>query len=327
MTPSDDNRGGSDSRHRREADLEAATQLLDMPLAARTRALLARYDLRPRKSLSQNFLVDQAAVDAIVSTATEYTDPDSVIVEIGAGLGALTVPLARTGRRLIAYETDPMLIRPLRLLTAPFSDATIMHRDITEEDLATVTPGHRLAVVGNLPYHLSGLLLRRIMEIGHRCDVAIVTVQAEVGQRLRASAGDSQYGLLSVFARYYLESVEPLRRIGPGAFLPPPQVSSMALALHPRHDPAADAGNLAASQECLLFDLIRAAFGHRRKTLRRSLLTSEHLGLSPDILEEALSISAVDGSLRAEQLDLHLFVRLARALYDIREIRQDEVSP
>ncbi len=295
-----------------EASAQQAAEvekLLKMPLRARTRRLLGLFDLRPRKSLSQNFLIDDAAADALAQAANEHSNPDTLMIEIGAGLGALTVPLANPGRELVAFETDKHLIPPLQLLTEPFPNVAVRHCDITEEDLGNFAPGRRLAVVGNLPYHITGLLLRALMEIGHRCDILIVTVQTEVAERLVAGPGDEQYGVLSVFADYYLECIETLRRLGPGAFLPRPDVDSLALALQPRPDPAEAAG-LNSQQEELLFRTIKAAFAHRRKTLRNSIAMSHHLDITKSELDEALADTGIDGGRRGEELDVQDFVRL-----------------
>ncbi len=295
-----------------------ASDLLEMPLKARTRRLLQLFDLRPRKSLSQNFLIDDAAADALAQAVDRYTEPDTLIIEIGAGLGALTVPLANLGRELAGFETDKHLIPPLQLLTEPFPNVAVRHCDITKEDLGNFAPGRRLAVVGNLPYHITGLLLRRLMEIGHRCDIIIVTVQTEVAERLVAGPGDEQYGVLSVFADYYLGRVEMLRRLGPGAFLPRPDVDSAALALHPLPDPAEAAG-LNSQQEELLFRTIKAAFAHRRKTLRNSMAMSHHLDITKSELDEALADAGVDGGRRGEELAVQDFVRLAAAIHSVME--------
>ncbi len=295
-------------------DAQPAAALLEMPLQARTGALLDRFNLRPRRALSQNFLIDDAVAKALASVALSGAQPESAVIEIGAGLGALTVPLAQSGRELVAFETDPHLIAALRYLLESFDRVRLEHADVTEVDLAALEPGRRLALAGNLPYHLTGLLLRSIMEIGHRCDVAMVTVQAEVGDRLSAGPGDDAYGVLSVFATYYMERIERVRRLRPGVFLPRPDVDSVALALYPRANPAGAAGDLTVEQQTMLPSVIRAAFGHRRKTLRNSLLTSPLLQIDRQALARALATAGVDGEHRAEQLPLEAFISIARAL-------------
>lgn len=299
-----------------KADVE---DLLAMSLAGRTRLLLKLYGLRPRRSLSQNFLVNEAAAETMARAVGEHSGPETLIVEIGAGLGALTVPLARLKRDLIAFETDGHLVPALELLLSAFANATVKHADITKEALGELAPGRRLAVAGNLPYHITGLLLRSLMEIGHRCDVIVVTVQAEVAERLRARAGDEQYGILSVCAAYYLERIAKLQTLGPSAFMPRPEVTSTALVLQPRRDPAAAAGGLTPAQEALLMRTIKAAFGHRRKTLRNAMAMSEHLDIAKDQLDCVLAEAGIDGSRRGEVLDLVDFVRLAIAIAGVTE--------
>ncbi len=307
----------SDPQHR-DAD---AQDLLGMSLPARTRRLLDLYDLRPRKSLSQNFLVDAAAADALAQAVGQHCGPDAMVVEIGAGLGALTVPLAELGRAVAAFETDPRLIPPLQLLTAQFPNVRIIHADITEQDLAGFAAGRQLAAVGNLPYHLTGLLLRALMEVGYCCDVIVVTVQAEVADRVTAAPGEEQYGMLSVFAHYYLELIETPRRLGPSAFVPRPDVDSVALILHPLPNPAENAGGLNRRQEQALFSTIKAAFAHRRKTLRNSLAASAHLDMAKDGLDGALAAAGIDGGRRGEELGIEDFVRLALAVDEAQQGR------
>ncbi len=318
MGPRDELDGVS---HAGEHDLPPVEALLRMPLRERTQTLLGCFDLRPRRSLSQNFLISDTAASKLADAVTGAAGPDTSIIEIGAGLGALTVPLAQSPHELVAFETDPHLVPVLRLLLEPFGNVRIEHADITQVELADLAPGRRLAIAGNLPYHLTGLILRSIMEIGHRCDVAVITVQAEVGDRLIAKPGDDSYGVLSVFAAYYLERVEVVRRLGPGVFLPRPEVDSIALALSPRRAPAQAAGALTPEQEQLLLEVIRAGFGHRRKTLRNSLATSPLLSADKRAVGRALAAAGVDAGCRAEQLPLEVFVRIAIEIARDQEAR------
>jgi len=295
--------------------------LLAMSPAARTRLLLKLYDLRPRRTLSQNFLVNEAAAEAIAQAIDVHSGSETLIVEIGARLGALTIPLARLNRDLIAFETDEHLVTALDLLLKAFPDVTLKHADITKEPLEKLAPDRRLAVVGNLPYHITGLLLQSLMELGHRCDVIVVTVQAEVAQRLAARAGDEQYGILSICAAYYLERVATLQMLGPDAFMPQPDVSSVALVLQPRCSPTAAAGGLTPAQERLLLSTVKAGFAHRRKTLRNSMAMSNHLDITKDQLDQALAEAGIDGDRRGESLELDDFVKLALAVERVTEAR------
>ncbi len=291
---------------------EHAERLLKMPLEARTRELMEAYDIRPRRSLSQNFLIAEGAVDQIVSAVLKTASKDSRYVEIGAGLGALTVPLAQSGREVVAFETDEALIEPIRLLMTPFENAEVRHADVTEVDLRSVARSQplALAIFGNLPYHLSGLLLRQLMEAGRRCEVIVVTVQTEVAERLVAGPGDDQYGVLSVFTAYYLADIATVCNIGPGAFYPQPTVGSTAVRLTPVRKPEEFPGGRPPEQRPMLSETIRAAFGHRRKTLRNSLALGLRQMEKSDITE-ALLAAGVDPSLRAEKLDIHNFSRIA----------------
>ncbi|MFP3903362.1 MAG: 16S rRNA (adenine(1518)-N(6)/adenine(1519)-N(6))-dimethyltransferase RsmA [Armatimonadota bacterium] len=292
---------------------DAAARLLQMPLEVRTRELMRLYDIRPRRSLSQNFLTAEGAVDQIVSTLLQAASADACHIEIGAGLGALTVPLAQSGRQVVAFETDEALIEPLTLLMRPFENVAVRHADVTEVNLGSLASDRALAIVGNLPYHLSGLLLRQLMEAGRGCEVIVVTAQTEVAERLAAGPGEEQYGMLSVFAAYYLADIAPICDIGPGAFHPQPTVDSTALRLTPVQRGEEFPGGRPPEQRPMLAETIRAAFGHRRKTLRNALALGLQQVEKSDITE-ALLAADVDSSLRAEKLDIHDFSRIAGEL-------------
>lgn len=292
---------------------ERSRRLLQMDLRKRTRVLMEHFNIEPRRSLSQNFLMARSVAEKIAGALLQAVSEEAVVVEVGAGLGALTAPLGQSGLDLIAYETDPALIEPLRALTASLPQVQIRHQDFTGVDLQSLEPGRTLAICGNLPYHLSGLLLRRLMEAGTRCDIIAVTVQSEVAERLQAMPGDDAYGILSVFSRYYLQRVEPICDIGPAAFYPAPDVGSTAVAMYPVREAESFVGGRSPNQRPMLFETIKGAFAHRRKTVRNSLALSLP-EFSKQEVSHALQRAGVRPSIRAEKLDIEHFSRIADEL-------------
>jgi 16S rRNA (adenine1518-N6/adenine1519-N6)-dimethyltransferase len=268
--------------------------------------LLARHGLSPKKALGQNFLVDPRVQERIVAAAE--LDPSDVVVEIGAGLGALTARLVQAAGKVIAVERDAKLAHILRAELAEWSNLEIVAGDALEFDLASCAArvGRPLVVVGNLPYVITSPVLFAVLEAaaaGKVVDRAIFMVQKEFAQRLLSPPGSRVYGRLSVMAQQAAEA-EMLFHVGKGAFLPPPAVTSTVLRLRPRKVP------LAAVEDPALFaQLVREAFGARRKMLRR--------GLEPAFgarAAAALASAGIAGTRRAEELSVADFARLANAL-------------
>jgi 16S rRNA (adenine1518-N6/adenine1519-N6)-dimethyltransferase len=271
------------------------------------RALLERHGLRAKKSWGQNFLHDQRVVDRIVAAA--QAGPDQVVVEIGAGLGALTRKLAAGGGRIIAVERDPDLIPILRHELQAFPRAEVVAADAMAFDFvaAAQKAGRPITVLGNLPYQITSPLLFRIVEsaaAGTVIDRAVLMVQKEVADRIVARPGGKIYGRLSVMVQAVAEA-QILFHVGPGAFLPQPNVTSTVFSLIPRAT-----AKVAAGESRLFAVLVRAAFGGRRKMLRRSL--EPLFGGAP--LTAAFEQAQIPGTRRAEELSVDDFARLARVL-------------
>jgi 16S rRNA (adenine1518-N6/adenine1519-N6)-dimethyltransferase len=269
--------------------------------------LLKRHGLSPKKSLGQNFLVDPRAQERIVAAA-EVRDTD-VVVEIGAGLGALTWRLAEVAKRVIAIDRDAHLVPILRHELADRPNLEIVLGDALEFDLgqAARAAGQPLVVVGNLPYVVTSPVLFATLEAaqgGQVVDRAIFMVQKEFAQRMLAPPGSRTYGRLSVMVQQ-AASAEILFHVGAGAFLPPPAVTSTVLRLRPRAQPLAP-----VSDAGLFARIVREAFGARRKMLRRAL----EPGFGGARAAAALEAAGIAGTRRAEELAVADFARLANAL-------------
>ncbi len=248
------------------------------------------------RRLGQHFL-RAPSVERLLRTVAPA--PDDVFLEIGPGAGALTLPLAARCRRVVAVEVDPKLAKRLRERVP--KNVEIVEGDALALDLASVVPeGARVA--GNLPYHISSPLLRRILALkGHVRD-AHVMLQDEVARRIAGHPGTKEYGILSVLIGLWADLDIPLR-FGPGAFLPPPKVRSALLRIRFLEKPRADAGSMEGFER-----LVEAAFAKRRKTLENNLQP-----VYPH-LEGALSSLNLTGSRRAETLSVVEFAKLARSL-------------
>jgi len=256
-----------------------------------------------RRALGQHFLRDpgiaRAIVDLVAPTARD------LVVEIGPGEGALTEELTRRSGRLVALEVDPGLIDRLR---RRFPQIEIQHADAREWDYGALVrpPGGRVLVVGNLPYSVSKPIVATLQAARAAIDAMALMLQREVAERLAAGPGGKVYGALSVLTQVGCE-VELALRVPPGAFRPPPQVESAVVRLTPRAE-----SRVPAALEARFREVVRAAFGRRRKTLPNAL--SEGLGVSLGQTREATARSGVDPGRRAETLTIEEFVALTARL-------------
>ncbi len=267
-------------------------------------ALLRAHDLHPRKRLGQNFLVDPVALQRIVAAAD--LSPEDTVIEVGAGLGTLTRPLAEQAERVVAVELDDGLVQALRQELAHLDNVQIIHGDILRiPDLGIPHSGYK--VVGNLPYYITSAVLRRFLEDEPRPQLMVVTVQREVAERI--VAGPGEMSLLAVSVQFYGQP-KIVTRIPAGAFYPSPQVDSVVLRIEVGEHPAVvlpDGVDVAA-----YFRIVRAGFSQRRKTLRNSL--SGGLALSPARVELELEGVGIDPRRRAQTLSIEEWVQVTVAL-------------
>jgi 16S rRNA (adenine1518-N6/adenine1519-N6)-dimethyltransferase len=256
-----------------------------------------------RRALGQHFLRDPGIARAIVDLVAP-TERD-LVVEIGPGEGALTVELARRGGRLIALEVDAGLIESLR---RRLPDVEIQQADARGWDYGALTrpAGGRVLVVGNLPYSVSKPIVTALQAARRAVDVMALMLQREVAERLAAPPGGKVYGALSVLTQAGCD-VELALRVPPGAFRPPPQVDSAVVRLTPRAE-----SRVPAAMEDRFREVVRAAFGRRRKTLPNAL--SEGLRVPSAQAREATAEAGVDPARRAETLTIEEFVALTARL-------------
>ncbi len=272
------------------------------------RELLDRHGLRAKKSWGQNFLGDEAVLEEIARLAVPRAGEP--VLELGAGLGHLTARLVARGARVVAVERDRDMAAVLR---AELGDAiTLLEADAARLDLAALAAAHgvaegggppRLALAGNLPYHLTSPILFSILDQAAHVSRAVFLLQREVAERLAAPPGSRDWGLLSVLLQR--EAEVSLERLVPrGAFWPPPRVDSAVLQvlLRPPAEPVLDPARFRK--------LVKAGFAQRRKTLRNALGRVA----PPEVLAAAFEAAGVDPVRRGETLTLGEWAALERAL-------------
>jgi len=263
--------------------------------------ILRRHGLRPKRHFGQNFLLDRR----LAARIAEHAAPEgALVVEIGAGLGALTKPLLERARTVVALERDRELVPILRQeFEADVASGRLIvveadaKRFDYSETFAAVAPPRALA--GNLPYNLTGPLLERIGGLANVIERATVLVQLEVADRLAASPGTAAYGALTVF----VQAAFRVRRafvVRSGAFHPAPEVDSALVVLEPHAEPLAE-------ETPAFRALVKGAFGQRRKTLRNAWSTLD----SDGAVQAAAGRAGIDLSLRGETLAVTDFARMA----------------
>lgn len=253
----------------------------------------------PRKRFGQNFLHDRGVIERIVAAIDPRPGQD--IIEIGPGQGAITLPLLAACGRLQAIELDRDLLMPLQEAAAGVGQLILHNRDALRLDFCALQRDRqRLRIVGNLPYNISTPLLFHLLDQAACIADMHFMLQREVVERMAAASGTEAYGRLSVMLQYRC-AVMPLFNIGAGAFRPPPKVESAFVRLVPHAIPP-----VVVRDEQRFALLVRQAFSQRRKTLRNTLK-----GL---LDADAIAAAGVDPQIRAEQLDLAAFARLANSI-------------
>lgn len=271
--------------------------------------LLRAWNLKARKALGQNFLKDPTLCRQIVGLAG--IEPSETVLEIGAGLGAMTVELAGKARRVIAVEKDRQLAPLLRaeLLVHRADNVQLLQQDILSlrwDDLVR-SQDRPLVVMGNLPYNISSQIVVTLIRQRRWVDRAVLMFQKELADRLLAGPGGKTYGRLSVMLQYCAD-VGRLRTVGARMFFPVPKVDSVVLGIRFKTHIEPQ-----AQDEALLARVVQAAFGQRRKTLRNAL-SAGLLPLDGAAAEAVLRACAIDPRRRAETLSVKEFVMLANRI-------------
>ena len=275
------------------------------------RALLTRHGFRFSKALGQNFLTAAWVPERIAAEAG--LDEQTGVVEVGPGVGCLTAQLAKRAGRVAAIELDKALLPVLKETLREYDNVSVIPGDATKMDLralvAEILPGLRPVVCANLPYNVTTPLLTALIEAGCFGTITVM-IQREVARRICARPDSPDYGAFGLFVQWHCET-ELLFDVPPSCFVPQPKVTSSVIRLTKRPAPP-----LPVRDEKLLFQVIRAAFNQRRKTLVNAL--SSGLGLDKGELEALLGELGYDARVRGEALDLAAFAAISDKIFQLQ---------
>ncbi len=282
-----------------------------------TRERLERFGIRPNKSLGQNFLNDIGVVQEIVSVSE--AGPEDLIIEVGPGLGVMTGLLAQSAGKVIAVEIDKRLWEPLQYLCRQYGNLTVLCADILKlnirEDILRpyLSPFKRVRVVSNLPYYITTPIVMKFLEERlPELESLTFLVQKEVAERMVAMPGGKEYGALSVSIGYFSEGTVCFS-VPPHVFTPQPNVDSSVVTLRVRKEPP-----FPLEDRDYFFRVVRASFGQRRKMLVNSLANASYLGVSKELVYQAIRTLGKPDQIRGETLTPAEFGALANYLFTHR---------
>lgn len=270
-----------------------------------THALLRKHNIRPKKSLGQNFLVEPAGLKKVLQASALVGNEQ--VLEIGPGLGSLTVLLAQTARDVVAIEIDRHLFPALQEALAPYENVKTIQGDILETDLGPLLSDEPFVVVANIPYYITSAIIRKLLEVKKRPSRMILTIQKEVAERIIAR--DGKMSLLALSVQVYGKP-ELVATIPAGAFYPAPDVDSAVLKLTLYDEPL-----IPEKHMDLFFKLATAGFSQKRKTLRNSLTGG--LGTQAQDTEIMLEKAGIESNRRAETLSLEEWNHLVSSYIDL----------
>ena len=277
-----------------------------------TIAVLQKYGFVFQKKYGQNFLIDPHVLDKIVAAAG--IGPDDFVVEIGPGIGTLTQYLAYAARSVCAVEIDKNLIPILEDTLSEYENVRVINHDVLKVDIAKLAEeengGKPIKVVANLPYYITTPIIMGLFENHVPIKSITVMVQKEVADRMQVGPGTKDYGALSLAVQYYAKPYI-VANVPPNCFMPRPKVGSAVIRLTRHAVPPVKVAN-----EKWMFDIIRASFNQRRKTLANGLSNSDKIDLPKDVITEAIVKLGKGESVRGESLSLEEFAALSNDLWE-----------
>ena len=273
--------------------------------------ILNKYQFMFQKRFGQNFLIDTHVLEKIIKSA-EITKED-LVLEIGPGIGTMTQYLCESAREVVAVEIDKNLIPILENDTlSEYDNVTIINEDILKVDLNTLVKeknnGERIKVVANLPYYITTPIIMGLFEAHVPLKNITVMVQKEVADRMQAGPGSKDYGALSLAVQYYATPYI-VANVPPNCFMPRPNVGSAVIRLTLHENPA-----IQVRDEAFMFQIIRASFNQRRKTLVNGLTNAAELQVSKEAVQAALEQMELPVTVRGEALTLEQFAELSNLL-------------
>ena len=272
--------------------------------------VLQKYNFNFQKKFGQNFLINTGILEDIIEAA-EITKDDFVL-EIGPGIGTMTQYLCESAREVIAVEIDKNLIPILEDTLSAYDNVEVLNEDILKVDIKTLAEernaGKPIKVVANLPYYITTPIIMGLFESHVPIDSITIMVQKEVADRMQEGPGSKEYGALSLAVQYYAHP-EIVVNVPPSCFMPQPKVGSAVIRLTRHPQPPVDVENVA-----LLFQIIRASFNQRRKSLANGLNNFPGLNLSKEAIQQCIEELGVPVTVRGEALSLEQFARLSNII-------------
>ena len=274
--------------------------------------VLQKYDFTFQKKFGQNFLIDTHVLDKIISAA--HITKEDMVLEIGPGIGTMTQYLAEAAGKVIAVEIDKNLIPILSDTLSEYQNVRIINEDVLKLDLRKLADeengGKAIKVVANLPYYITTPIIMGLFENHVPVESITVMVQKEVADRMQTGPGSKDYGALSLAGQYYAEPYI-VANVPPNCFMPRPKVGSAVIRLTRHKEPPVE-----VKDEKLMFDIIRASFNQRRKTLANGLNNSDKITCSKEIITEAIEKLGKGPSVRGEALSLQEFASLSNDIFE-----------
>lgn len=269
--------------------------------------VLQKYKFNFQKKFGQNFLIDTRILEEIIDAA-EITKEDFVL-EIGPGIGTMTQYLCESARAVVAVEIDTNLIPILEDTLSVYDNVEVLNNDILKVDICKLAMEHNggkpIKVVANLPYYITTPIIMGLFESHVPIDSITIMVQKEVADRMQVGPGTKDYGALSLAVQYYAKP-EIVVNVPPSCFMPQPKVGSAVIRLTRHEEPP-----VTVKSEKLLFQVIRASFNQRRKTLANGLANYGAFGLAKEELQQCIEQLGVPATIRGEALTLEQFAKLS----------------
>lgn len=275
-----------------------------------TKEIINKYSFAFQKKFGQNFLIDANILENIVDAA-EITKDDFVL-EIGPGIGTMTQYLCEAARQVVAVEIDKMLIPILEDTLSEYDNVEVIHQDVLKVDIKSLAEeknkGRPIKVVANLPYYITTPIIMGLFESRVPIESITIMVQKEVADRMQTGPGSKDYGALSLAVQYYANA-KVMLNVSASCFMPRPNVDSAVIKLTRHKQPTVE-----VKDEKLMFQVIRASFNQRRKTLVNGLKNSPELNFSKEEIISAIEAIGKPETIRGEALTLEEFAKLSNEL-------------
>jgi len=274
----------------------------------KTQELVKKYNFKFSKSLGQNFLIDDSVLNDIVSGAE--VNNDDLVIEIGPGVGSLTVQLLKKAKKVVAIELDNDLIPILEAELGQYENFSLIHKDALKVDFNEIIGDEKsVKLVANLPYYVTTPIIVNLLKKNYNFKSLTIMIQKEVAERINAEPNCKEYGSISLLVQYYCDT-KIVRNVPPSCFIPRPKVDSIVIRLDRLPEK-----RVKVKDENLMFEIIRNSFNMRRKTLWNA---TKFLGMNKELLEKAYEEAGIDPKRRGETLSLEEFAALSDKITELK---------